>query len=84
VRKFAGQNSSKWLEHVQHIIKYEFHDPDVLEEALESPDSGVTCVGNSHRDIGRGGNKRLAAVGRRAMELVLMNECYRVGIKQSK
>jgi hypothetical protein len=84
VRSLAGQDSSKWLEHVQNIIQYRFHDPDILEEALESPGSGVTCVGNTHRNLGRGGNKRLAAVGTRAMELVLMSECYYVGTRESR
>jgi hypothetical protein len=84
VRKFAGQNSSMWLEHVQSIIQYQFHDPDILEEALESPSSGITCVGNTHRDLGNGGNKRLAAVGTRAMELLLMSECYCACTKESR
>ena len=84
VRKFAGHLSSKWLENVQQITKYKFRDPDILEEALESPGSGIRFVGNTHRDISDWGNKRLATVGTRIMESVLTTDCYNAGIPKSK
>jgi hypothetical protein len=83
VRKFAGHVSSRWLENVQQIIKYEFRDPDILEEALESPGSGISCVGNSHRVI-RNGNTWLAAVGSRVIELVLIDQYYDADVDYGK
>lgn len=72
----AGEDSKHWLEAMELILQYHFQKPDILEEALESPGSGATCVGTSHRHLGSEGNAGLAGVGKRAMELVLRDECY--------
>jgi hypothetical protein len=68
-------DQANWKRVVQSIIGYEFGDVDLLEEALESPDSGVTCVGKSHRHF-LDGNRGLAGVGEAAMRLVLRDQCY--------
>lgn len=71
----ARADASSWRESVEDIIGYRFNDPDVLEEALESPGSGVTCVGERHRYF-TDGNLGLAAVGWAVMELDLRDQCY--------
>ena len=69
------QDQANWKRAVQSIIDYGFRDIDLLEEALESLDSGVTCVGKSHRHI-LDGNAGLAKVGEQTMRLVLREQCY--------
>lgn len=71
----AGSGSSQWLLAIQVILQYEFTNPDLLEEALESPGSGVNCVGKSHRHFSDG-NRGLANVGEMVMKLVLTDQCY--------
>ncbi|RDL32944.1 uncharacterized protein BP5553_08383 [Venustampulla echinocandica] len=71
----AGSAESEWLRIIQTIIQYTFKNPDLLEEALESPNSGVTCVGQSHRHF-EDGNRGLAKVGQSAMKLLLRDQCY--------
>ncbi|KAN0093650.1 Ribonuclease III domain containing protein [Hyaloscypha variabilis] len=71
----AGSGASQWLLAIQVILQYEFTNPDLLEEALESPGSGVNCVGKSHRHFSNG-NKGLANVGEMVMKLVLTDQCY--------
>jgi hypothetical protein len=71
----AGNGASQWLLAIQVILQYQFTNPDLLEEALESPGSGINCVGKSHRHFSDG-NRGLANVGEMAMKLVLTDQCY--------
>jgi hypothetical protein len=71
----AGRGASQWLLAIKVILQYEFTNPDLLEEALESPGSGVNCVGKSHRHFSDG-NRGLANVGEMLMKLVLTDQCY--------
>ncbi|RFU28204.1 hypothetical protein B7463_g8137, partial [Scytalidium lignicola] len=71
----AGIGASQWLQNIETIIQYHFRDPDLLEEALESPGSGITCVGSSHRHLDDG-NRGFSIVGEAAMKLVLKDQCY--------
>jgi len=68
---------------MQVILQYQFTNPDLLEEALESPGSGVSCVGDSHRHF-TDGNKGLATVGEAVMKLVLKDQCYLFKIPEGK
>jgi hypothetical protein len=79
----AGAGASQWLLAVQVILQHEFKNPDLLEEALESPGSGVNCVGKSHRHFADG-NRGLANVGEMAMKLVLKDQCYLFKIPDGK
>jgi len=79
----AGSGASQWLLAVQVILQYEFKNPDLLEEALESPGSGANCVGKSHRHFSNG-NKGLANVGEMVMKLVLTDQCYLFKIPDGK
>ena len=79
----AGSGSSQWLLAIQVILQYEFTNPDLLEEALESPGSGVNCVGKSHRHFSDG-NRGLANVGEMLMKLVLTDQCYLFKIPEGK
>lgn len=72
----SGQGGIQWQLAIETIIQYKFTNADLLEEALESPHSGVTCVGESHRHLGIEGNKGLAAIGAKAIELVLVDGAY--------
>ena len=58
-------------------------NPDLLEEALESPGSGVNCVGKSHRHFSDG-NRGLANVGEMVMKLVLTDQCYLFKVPDGK
>lgn len=71
----AGTAEVEWLNIIQSTIRYVFKNPDLLEEALESPGSGVTCVGKSHRHF-EDGNRGLAKVGQSAMKLLLRDQYY--------
>jgi hypothetical protein len=79
----AGSGSSQWLLAIQVILQYEFTNPDLLEEALESPGSGVSCVGKSHRHFSDG-NRGLANVGEMVMKLVLTDQCYLFKVPDGK
>ncbi|KAG9230839.1 hypothetical protein BJ875DRAFT_471050 [Amylocarpus encephaloides] len=74
VRKHCTRQKT-WLPDMQNILRYEFRNPDLLEEALESPGSGIACVGQSKRHCVKG-NKQLAIVGRSVIKLVLRDLCY--------
>ena len=74
-------DQANWRSVVQNILGYQFRDVDLLEEALESPGSGVTCVGTSHRHF-LDGNTGLANVGGTVMKLVLREQCYLFQIPQ--
>ncbi len=79
----AGAGASQWLLAIQVILQHEFKNPDLLEEALESPDSGVSCVGKSHRHFADG-NRGLANIGDLVMNLVLKDQCYLFAIPDGK
>lgn len=79
----AGSGSSQWLLAIQAILQYEFTNPDLLEEALESPGSGINCVGKSHRHFSDG-NRGLANVGEMVMKLVLTDQYYLFKIPDGK
>jgi hypothetical protein len=73
----------KWLDHVQTALGgYIFQNPDLLEEALESPESSVVVVGMSNR-VCKDGNEGLARVGQAVMKLVLKDQCYLFGFAES-
>ena len=77
VTSSAGPKEAQdqWLPAVQIIIAYEFINPDLLEEALESPKSGVAVVGSGRRSI-PDGNAGMSALGHSLMEFILMHQCY--------
>ncbi|KAF8848940.1 hypothetical protein BDZ45DRAFT_697976 [Acephala macrosclerotiorum] len=72
----ADVNPDDWLaEAVEATIVYHFHNRDLLIEAMESPESGIVCVGRSNRQVPNG-NKPLAEVGKAVMELVMKDYFY--------
>jgi hypothetical protein len=77
------ETALRWREAVEQILGYVFNDPDLLEEALEAPGSGVMYVGGgagrTPRFLDKEGNRGMAMVGEKAMELVLMEVCYAKG-----
>ena len=68
---------------VQAILGHVFRNVDLLEEALESPGSGVTVVGKTQRHF-LDGNRGLAKVGEAVMTLVLRDQCYLFYMTESK
>src|SRR5688572_2201479 len=54
--------SNRWLAHIESALCYRFSNPDLLEEALETPGSGVVSVGATCR-MCADGNFALARVG---------------------
>ena len=76
-------DQGRWKRRVQDILSYEFQDCDLLEEALESPGSGVTVVEKTHRHF-LDGNRGLAKVGEAVMTLVLRDQCYLYYVHESK
>ena len=69
------EHQDQWQAAIEATIGHQFNNPDLLEEALESPESGVMSVGSTHRDTEHG-NKGLAHIGNAVMELVLKDQCY--------
>ena len=67
---------------IERILRYTFRNGDLLEEALESPGSGVTCVGKTYRRCEEG-NKQLAKVGKKVLKLVILDQCYTFRISKS-
>ena len=65
---------------IEQLIGYHFVQPwglAVLEEALESPGSGVMTVGGvQYLRRTQEGNKSFAKVGEAVMLLVLQDQCY--------
>jgi hypothetical protein len=72
---FGPRASSLYLPTIQTILYYQFKTPDLLEEALESPGSGVTATANGKRRF-LDGNKGLAIVGEGVMKLMLKDLAY--------
>ena len=72
----SGPNADDhWLLALECVLSYKFKDPDLLEEALESPGSGVTCTNNGRRRF-LDGNRSMANVGDAVMRLVLKDQLY--------
>ena len=69
---------SSWPEMVQQALGYDFEDPNLLEEALESKGSGVGNVGQGDkmRTFERG-NQGLSRVGDMVNRLVQADLAYR-------
>lgn len=61
---------------VEQLIAYTFSQKDLIWEALQQSDNGVTQKGIQALTDG---NKRLAVVGDRAAELVLSSDWYQTG-----
>ncbi|KAL3422214.1 RNase [Phlyctema vagabunda] len=77
VLKPADGQAQDWLYEVQQVLSYEFRTPELLEEALESPGSGITSVGEGERYRHfLDGNEDLAGVGGAVIKMVLMDSCY--------
>jgi hypothetical protein len=76
----APTQQSKWHQVIEAILDYNFVQPwggALLEEALESPLSEITVVGDGpHRRNLVEGNKGLALVDEAVMKLVLHDQCY--------
>ncbi|KAK0115591.1 hypothetical protein ONS95_000136 [Cadophora gregata] len=68
---------------IERILRYTFQNGDLLEEALESPGSGITCVGKTYRQCEEG-NKHLAQVGKKVLKLVILDQCYTFRINSQK
>jgi len=85
VRTLAGTLENQWLRTLElpENLDYKFLNPALLEEALESPGSGVVVVGDSNRRCPEG-NTGLARVGLSVMKLVLRDQCYLFNILESK
>ncbi|KUJ24401.1 uncharacterized protein LY89DRAFT_551177, partial [Mollisia scopiformis] len=66
---------------IEELIVYQFENRDLLLEALESPKSGITCVGQGNRPI-PDGNKALANLGKAVMNLALMEQLYEYQIPE--
>ena len=58
---------------VETLIRYRFHDPALLWEALQGPTVIIDVTG---APVPRDGNKRLAIVGDAAIRLVLAETWY--------
>ncbi|CAD6442014.1 81b079d0-adcc-48ba-8edc-a0b0d8a4237d [Sclerotinia trifoliorum] len=67
--------SKNWLPILQSYLSYPFTNPDILEEALETPKNGVTCVGKTRR-ICMDGNAGMAKLGEMVMRLALREQYY--------
>lgn len=81
VFEYSSQELEQYFEApIESAIGYIFRDKDILEEALESPRSSRSCVGDSHRDIGITGNDNLAARGRAMMESIIREDCHNLEV----
>lgn len=58
---------------VETLVRYRFHDPALLWEALQGPNVIIDIVGER---VPTDGNKRLAIVGDGAIRLVLAETWY--------
>ena len=58
---------------VYTLIRYRFHDPAILWEALQGPNVTIDVSGTP---VPRDGNKRLAIVGDSAIRVVLAGTWY--------
>ena len=78
----SRETDDKWLPAIQSVLNYTFRNPSLLEEALESPGSGVTVVGSESRAI-PDGNLGLASVGKKLLELILADQAYTLRLTKS-
>ncbi|KAF7938836.1 uncharacterized protein EAE98_001174 [Botrytis deweyae] len=81
VSHFNPATNKNWLPILQSFLSYTFTNPDILEEALETPKNGVTCVGKSMR-ICLDGNEGLAKLGETAIRLVMREQFYLFSIPE--
>ncbi|TEY40048.1 hypothetical protein BOTCAL_0439g00060 [Botryotinia calthae] len=81
VSHFNPATNNYWLPIMQSFLSYTFNNPDILEEALETPKNGVTCVGKSMR-ICLDGNEGLAKLGEMAIRLVMREQFYLFSIPE--
>ncbi|KAK6612442.1 hypothetical protein H4I96_01655 [Botrytis cinerea] len=81
VSHFNPATNKNWLQILQSFLSYTFNNPDILEEALETPKNGVTCVGKSMR-ICLDGNEGLAKLGETAIRLVMREQFYLFSIPE--
>ncbi|KAM0149418.1 hypothetical protein ACHAPG_009433 [Botrytis cinerea] len=82
VSHFNPATNKNWLQILQSFLSYTFNNPDILEEALETPKNGVTCVGKSMR-ICLDGNEGLAKLGETAIRLVMREQFYLFSIPEA-
>ncbi|KAJ8066249.1 hypothetical protein OCU04_005331 [Sclerotinia nivalis] len=75
VTHFNPATNKNWLPILQSYLSYPFTNPDILEEALETPKNGVTCVGKTRR-VCMDGNEGMAKLGEMVMRLVLREQYY--------
>ncbi|KAB8304432.1 hypothetical protein EYC80_003830 [Monilinia laxa] len=73
VHYFNPAANKNWLEILQAYLSYTFKDPDILEEALEEPNNGVTRVGITMR-ICMDGNEGMSRLGESVIKLVLSEQ----------
>lgn len=66
---------------VETLVRYRFHNPALLWEALQGPMVMVDIAGNR---VPKDGNKRLAIIGDAAMQLVLAETWYPGGTSKGK
>ncbi|KAF7911092.1 uncharacterized protein EAF01_002600 [Botrytis porri] len=83
VAHFNPATNNNWLPILQSFLSYTFTNPDILEEALETPKNGVTCVGKSMR-ICLDGNEGLTKLGEMAIRLVMREQFYLFSIPEVK
>ncbi len=69
----ATSQMSEKIEGVESVIGYDFQDPLILWEALQAAGSGVTSAGTRRFPDG---NKRLAILGNKILELCLVITWY--------
>ncbi|TGO30626.1 hypothetical protein BPAE_0004g00840 [Botrytis paeoniae] len=81
VAHFNPATNKNWLPILQSFLSYTFTNPDILEEALETPKNGVACVGRSMR-ICLDGNEGLAKLGEMAIRLVMREQFYLFSIPE--
>ncbi|KAL5314549.1 hypothetical protein ACEPPN_017189 [Leptodophora sp. 'Broadleaf-Isolate-01'] len=79
----APGSGGHFQKNIESILRYTFSNGDLLEEALESPGSGITCVGKTYRRCEEG-NKHLAKVGKKVLKLVILDQCYTFRITNEK
>ncbi|APA09637.1 hypothetical protein sscle_05g044070 [Sclerotinia sclerotiorum 1980 UF-70] len=72
-----------WQPILQSYLSYSFLNPDILEEALETPKNGVTSVGTTRR-ICMDGNAGMAKLGEMVMRLVLREQFYLFSIPHAQ
>ncbi|KAF7863863.1 hypothetical protein EAF04_006828 [Stromatinia cepivora] len=83
ISHFNPATNKNWLPILQSYLSYRFTNSDILEEALETPKNGVTCVGKTRR-ICMDGNEGMAKLGEMVMRLVLREQYYLFSIPDAQ